>query len=222
MESVRTNGPSTIRGCGNGKSQVELLQNQLGYEVEIIVEPERRDTFPAIALSAGYLYSVKGISLNEVVVVLPVDPFVEDHFFEKVKALEALMLETDADLGLMGVSPDHPSSKFGYIVPQSASILEDVTEFYKVSHFVEKPNAEHALQLLEQKALWNCGVFAFRLEFLIHYLMEHSLPIQYDELLHQYRRIEKQALITPWLRKRRTLLLCLIKECGRIWALGMR
>ena len=70
--------------------------------MEIIVEPERRDTFPAIALSAGYLYSVKGISLNEVVVVLPVDPFVEDHFFEKVKALEALMLETDADLGLMG------------------------------------------------------------------------------------------------------------------------
>ncbi|MCT1400003.1 mannose-1-phosphate guanylyltransferase [Paenibacillus sp. LC231] len=176
-----------------GKSQVELLQNQLGYEVEIIVEPERRDTFPAIALSAGYLYSVKGISLNEVVVVLPVDPFVEDHFFEKVKALEALMLETDADLGLMGVSPDHPSSKFGYIVPQSASILEDVTEFYKVSHFVEKPNAEHALQLLEQKALWNCGVFAFRLEFLIHYLMDHSLPIQYDELLHQYRRIEKTS-----------------------------
>lgn len=65
-----------------GRSQVELLQNQLGHEVEIVVEPERRDTFPAIALTAGYLYSVKGVSLNDVVIVLPVDPFVEDHFFE--------------------------------------------------------------------------------------------------------------------------------------------
>ncbi|WP_098741473.1 sugar phosphate nucleotidyltransferase [Paenibacillus sp. EZ-K15] len=182
---------STI--VATGKSQVELLQNQLGYEVEIIVEPERRDTFPAIALSAGYLYSIKGISLNEVVIVLPVDPFVEDHFFEKVKELEALMLESGADLGLMGVSPDHPSSKFGYIVPQSASSLENGTEFFKVSHFVEKPEKEHALRLIEQTAFWNCGVFAFRLEYLIHYLMEQSLPIQYDELLQQYRRINKTS-----------------------------
>ncbi|MEX3618267.1 sugar phosphate nucleotidyltransferase [Paenibacillus glucanolyticus] len=182
---------STIVATSN--SQVELLQNQLGYEVEIVVEPERRDTLPAIALAAGYLYSMKGIGLHEVVIVLPVDPFVEDHFFEKVQELEALMLETGADLGLMGVSPDHPSSKFGYIVPQSASRLVNGTEFFTVSHFVEKPDEELALRLMEQSALWNCGVFAFRLEYLIHYLVEQSLPIQYYELLHQYRRIDKTS-----------------------------
>ncbi|UNK18770.1 mannose-1-phosphate guanylyltransferase [Paenibacillus sp. N3/727] len=176
-----------------GRSQVELLQNQLGHELEIIVEPERRDTFPAIALSAGYLYSVKGVSLNDVVIVLPVDPFVEGHFFEKVKELETLMLETEADLGLMGVSPDHPSSKFGYIVPHSASNLDNGVEFFKVSHFVEKPEEQHALRLMEQSALWNCGVFAFRLGYLINYLLEQSLPIQYDELLLQYKRMEKTS-----------------------------
>lgn len=176
-----------------GRSQVELLQNQLGHEVEIIVEPERRDTFPAIALTAGYLYSVKGVSLNDVVIVLPVDPFVEDHFFEKVTELEALMLETEADLGLMGVSPDHPSSKFGYIVPQSVSQLRNGMEFYKVSHFVEKPEEQHAVQLMEQSALWNCGVFAFRLGYLINHLIEQSLPIQYDELLLQYKRMQKTS-----------------------------
>lgn len=174
-----------------GRSQVEQLQSQLGLDVEIIVEPERRDTFPAIALAAGYLYSVKGVGLNDVVIVLPVDPYVEDHFFEKVKELESLMLETGADLGLMGVTPDHPSSKFGYIVPQATSDLDNGMEFLKVSHFVEKPEEQVALQLMEKSALWNCGVFAFRLEYLINHLLEQSLPIQYDELLHQYNRIEK-------------------------------
>lgn len=182
---------STVVATGN--SQVELLQNQLGYEVEIIVEPERRDTLPAIALSAGYLYSMKGVSPSEIVIVLPVDPFVEDHFFAKIKELETLMQETGADLGLMGVTPDHPSSKFGYIVPESASTLGDGSEFYKVSHFVEKPEEEHALRLIQQSALWNCGVFAFRLEYLLNYLLGQSLPIQYFELLQQYGRIDKTS-----------------------------
>ncbi|AOZ92674.1 sugar phosphate nucleotidyltransferase [Paenibacillus crassostreae] len=176
-----------------GRSQVEMLQNQLGLEVEMVVEPARRDTFPAIALAAGYLYSVKGASPNDVVIVLPVDPFVEDHFFEKVKELETLMLQTEADLGLMGVLPDHPSSKFGYIVPQSTSKLDNGMEFLRVNHFVEKPEEQHALQLMEQSALWNCGVFAFRLEYVINHLLEQSLPIQYDELIHQYNRMEKTS-----------------------------
>lgn len=176
-----------------GKSQVEVLQSQLGYEVELIVEPERRDTFPAIALSAAYLYSVKGVSLNDIVVVLPVDPYVEDHFFESVKQLEAMMLDSQSELGLMGVLPDHPSSKFGYIVPESMSNKDDGTAYLKVSHFVEKPNEEHAGQLIEQSALWNCGVFAFRLEYVIQHLIDHSLPIQYDQLLRQYGQIDKTS-----------------------------
>lgn len=174
-----------------GRSQVELIQSQLGPEVELIVEPERRDTFPAIALAAGYLYSVKGAALSDVVIVLPVDLFVEDLFFDKVKELESLMVHTKAELGLMGVSPDHPSSKFGYIVPQSSITEAHGTEFFRVSHFVEKPDGPAALRLMEQSALWNCGVFAFRLEYMIEHLIQRSLPIQYDELLNQYSRMEK-------------------------------
>ncbi|GAA3319102.1 hypothetical protein GCM10020331_024590 [Ectobacillus funiculus] len=47
----------------------------------IVVEPERRDTFPAIALAAVYLYDKQGVSREEIVGVLPVDPYVEDKFF---------------------------------------------------------------------------------------------------------------------------------------------
>ncbi|MGG3280314.1 sugar phosphate nucleotidyltransferase [Paenibacillus solani] len=176
-----------------GKSQVELLQNQLGYEVEIIVEPERRDTFPAIALSVCYLYSVKSASPQDIAIVLPVDPYVDAHFFSKVQELEELMQETGADVGLIGVSPDHPSSKFGYIVPKAIAKLENGTEYCEVSHFVEKPKEEVARGLIEQSALWNCGVFAFRLEYILDYLLERSLPIQYDELLRQYSQVEKTS-----------------------------
>lgn len=65
------------------KSQVEMIQIQVGTQVPIVVEPTRRDTFPAIALAAVYLYSVKGCSPHEVIAILPVDPFVENHFFRR-------------------------------------------------------------------------------------------------------------------------------------------
>ncbi|MBB3108563.1 mannose-1-phosphate guanylyltransferase [Paenibacillus phyllosphaerae] len=173
------------------RPQVEMLQSQLGHDIEIIVEPERRDTFPAIALAAGYLYSVKGVSLNEVIFVLPVDPYVEDHFFAKIKDLEEVVKYTEAEIGLIGVTPDHPSEKFGYIVPADENVMENGTKYSKVECFIEKPREEKATQLIEQRALWNCGVFAFRLEYVINELISRGLPIQYDELLKQYDRIEK-------------------------------
>jgi mannose-1-phosphate guanylyltransferase len=174
-----------------GSPQAELLQSQLGLDAEVIVEPERRDTFPAIALAAGYLYSVRGVSLKETVVVMPVDSYVEDRFFDKLGELEAIVRHSGAELGLIGVTPDHPSSKFGYIVPDGAAVRSGGPEYYRVKRFSEKPKEEQALRLIEEQALWNCGVFAFRLEYLINELIGRGLPIQYDELLKQYDRVEK-------------------------------
>jgi mannose-1-phosphate guanylyltransferase len=74
-----------------------MIQNQLGINVPLIMEPERRDTFPAIALAASYLYSIKGTSLNEVVGILPVDPYVDISFFERIKDLEGVLNNSDAD-----------------------------------------------------------------------------------------------------------------------------
>jgi mannose-1-phosphate guanylyltransferase len=170
------------------KSQVDMIQSQLGHNVPIIIEPMRRDTFPAIALASVYLYSVQGISLSEVVTVLPVDPYVEDRFFNRVKELEETVLSSGANLALIGVEPTYPSAKYGYIVPASKSSDSD---FLRVSHFTEKPTEEKAAELIEQGALWNCGVFAFKLNYIISLLQEKGLPIQYDELLKQYEKLPK-------------------------------
>lgn len=171
------------------KSQVEMIHTQLGSDVPIVVEPERRDTFPAIALAAVYLYSIKGCSLNEVVVMLPVDPYVEDQFFTKVREMEDRLRESDAELALLGVKPTYPSEKYGYIVPS----IDKRSDYMHVDSFKEKPSEIVAKELMEDQALWNCGVFAFRLEYILNILIEKGIPIHFEQLLNQYHLLPKNS-----------------------------
>jgi len=171
------------------KMQRDMINSQIGMDVPLIIEPERRDTFPAIALAASYLYSLESVPENEVIVVLPVDPYIEDHFFEKVKELEKALAHSEADLALIGVKPTYPSSKYGYIVPKEHTDKED--EYLTVNHFTEKPSEEKARTLIEKNALWNCGVFAFKLKYLIDLLYENGFPLHFDELERQYQYLPK-------------------------------
>ena len=97
------------------KTQVSAIHNQLGNGVGISVEPCRRDTFPAIALATAYLHDVQGVGEEEAVVVCPVDPYVEDDYFEALKALGEQAEKGEANLVLMGIEPTYPSEKYGYI-----------------------------------------------------------------------------------------------------------
>jgi mannose-1-phosphate guanylyltransferase len=186
-EQLETVGLSDSAVIATSKMQRDMIHSQLGTIVPLIIEPERRDTFPAIALAASYLYSVENTSINEVVSVLPVDPYVEDEFFERVRELEVILKESDADLALMGVTPTYPSSKYGYIVPQEKSN----NQHFKVGRFTEKPSEEKAQALIEMDALWNCGVFAFRLGYIIDILKEKGLPTNYEELSRRYDKLPK-------------------------------
>ncbi|PKG23703.1 sugar phosphate nucleotidyltransferase [Niallia nealsonii] len=170
------------------KMQRDMIHSQISMDVPIIIEPERRDTFPAIALAASYLYSSQNISEDEVVVILPVDPYVEDGFFEKVKHLESILLDSGADLALVGVRPTYPSSKYGYIVPKENA---EGDSYFRVDHFIEKPNEVKAQSLIDMNALWNCGVFAFKLKYLIDILNKKGLETQYDKLVSQYDTLPK-------------------------------
>jgi len=170
------------------KSQIDMMKNQLGDSVKLVVEPVRRDTYPAIALAAAYLSSVEHINLNEVIAVLSVDSFVDDRFFLRVKELEDVLITTDADLALVGVTPTYPSEKYGYIVPE---LSQGDYPFMKVSHFQEKPKEAQARELIAQKALWNCGVFAFKLGYILSKLEEIGLPTDYLKLINKYASLPK-------------------------------
>lgn len=187
---LRTAGFGRDSYIATGKGQLDMIQSQIGLDVPVILEPERRDTFPAIALAATYLYSIEGVSVNEVVTVLPVDPYVETPFFDTLWKLETAIRHSGAELALMGVKPDHPSEKYGYIVPEEAPGPE-TAGFSLVSRFSEKPDEAQAAELIGQGALWNCGVFAFELNKMIDLLIRKGLPIQYEEMLKRYHTLTK-------------------------------
>ena len=181
------------------KTQVSAIHNQLGDEVGISIEPCRRDTFPAIALATAYLVDVQHIDPEEIVVVCPVDPYVEDDYFEALKGLSEQAKKGDANLVLMGIEPTYPSEKYGYIIPESA----DFTAAVKT--FKEKPTADVAKEYIAQGALWNGGVFAYKLKYVMdiaHQLIDftdyHDLFAKYDTLTKisfDYAVVEKEKKI---------------------------
>ena len=167
------------------KTQVSAIHNQLGENVGVCVEPCRRDTFPAIALATAYLHDVKHVPVEEAVVVCPVDPFVEQDYFEALKKLSDLAQTGEANLTLMGIEPTYPSEKYGYIIPADKEAVS------QVKTFKEKPDAKTAEQYISQGALWNGGVFAYRLGYVLEKAHELIDFEDYDDLYGKYETLEK-------------------------------
>ena len=167
------------------KTQVSSIRNQLGENVGISVEPCRRDTFPAIALATAYLHDIQGVPGEEPVVVCPVDPYVEQDYFEALGKLGSLAAEGDANLVLMGIEPTYPSEKYGYIIPRSKDRISDVESFK------EKPDAETAREYIARGALWNGGVFAYRLNYVLDRARELIDFTDYHDLFDKYETLEK-------------------------------
>lgn len=177
--------PETKLTIATSKSQVSTIKNQLGDMVSICVEPCRRDTFPAIVLAAAYLCDEIGISKEEGVAICPVDPYVEDSYYKAVQELVELTEQNREGLTLMGIEPVCPSEKYGYILPETSDLISRVKEFK------EKPDRENAKKYITQKALWNSGVFAFRLGYLLkkaHQIIEFT---DYRDLYEKYDTLQK-------------------------------
>ncbi|MCC8161941.1 MAG: mannose-1-phosphate guanylyltransferase, partial [Lachnospiraceae bacterium] len=177
--------PQASVTIATSKSQASAINNQLGDKVAICVEPCRRDTFPAILLAAAYLHDEIGVALDEAVAVCPVDPYVDNSYYECVTKLGDIVEQGRANLTLMGIAPTYPSEKYGYIIPESAD------EISRVKEFREKPDTDTAREYLRQNALWNAGVFAFQLGYLIE--KAHSLVdfTDYRDLYAKYETLTK-------------------------------
>lgn len=177
--------PNTTVTIATSKSQVSAIHNQLGQNVGVSVEPCRRDTFPAIALAAAYLHDVQSVFETEAVVVCPVDPYVEQDYFAALNKLGERAVSGAANLVLMGIEPTYPSAKYGYIIP------ENQDEFSRVSMFKEKPDEETAKTYIAKGALWNGGVFAFRLGYVLNRAHELISFRDYQDLYAKYESLQK-------------------------------
>ncbi len=167
------------------KTQVSAIHNQLGEDVGISIEPCRRDTFPAIALATAYLHDVQGIPEEESVVVCPVDPYVNEDYFAALKELGRLAQTGDANLVLMGIEPTYPSEKYGYIIPA------DKGQVSRVSTFKEKPDVKTAEEYIQKGALWNGGVFTYKLSYVLNKAHELLDFTDYQDLFGKYETLEK-------------------------------
>ena len=167
------------------KTQVSAIYNQLGEDVGISIEPCRRDTFPAIALATAYLTDVLHISEDEVVVVCPVDPYVDEKYFDALKELSAQAEKGEANLVLMGMEPTYPSEKYGYIIPKNNEHISEVATFK------EKPDLETAKSYISQGALWNGGVFAYKMAYVLNKAHEMIDFADYEDLYRKYATLEK-------------------------------
>ena len=167
------------------KTQLSSIHNQLGENVGISVEPCRKDTFPAIALATAYLHDISGVSEEESVVVCPVDPYVEDDYFKALKKLGEQAEKGEANLVLMGIAPTYPSEKYGYIIPENTNNIS------YVSTFKEKPDKKTAEMYISQGALWNGGVFAYKLKYVLDKAHELIDFTDYEDLFSKYDTLTK-------------------------------
>ena len=177
---IRCVDPGATVTIATSKSQVSAIYNQIG-EVGISVEPCRRDTFPAIALATAYLHDVQGMSADDAVVVCPVDPFVDADYFRCVRDLYEAARQGKNNLTLMGIEPTCPSEKYGYIKPDGCGGYT----------FTEKPTRDKAEEYIKAGALWNGGVFAYRLSYVLDKAEALLGTADYAALFHSYASLQK-------------------------------
>jgi mannose-1-phosphate guanylyltransferase len=168
--------------------QKDLIQNQVAAPIPIISEPSQKGTFSAVSLAVAYLHSKQETGLDETICVLPVDAFADISFFYLINQMPSILAKSLAELAHIGVEPEFPSDQLGYIVP---NITEQSNDFFQITCFIEKPNKKKAGELIKKKALWNCGVYSFKMSFMLQLLKDKGIPTKYDELLSVYNKLPK-------------------------------
>lgn len=169
--------------------QVDSLRKQLGNEVSLVVEPERRNTYPAIALACASLLREGKADRDDVILIMPVDVWAEKTYFECFKTMQTVVAEKKAELALLGIKPTYPSAKYGYITTTGEKTIDNIGT-YKVKTFEEKPTEERAKSLIDDGAYWNAGVFAVSIGYILDKVKTELQDVSYDFIFSHYSELE--------------------------------
>jgi mannose-1-phosphate guanylyltransferase / mannose-6-phosphate isomerase len=159
-------------------AKAQLTQIDSAFEKQILVEPEKRNTAPAIALGIKYFQDVLRADPYECVLVSSADHIIspEEQFLFKVKQGEELAQQ--GNHVIFGIRPNKPETGYGYIKTKKTQKLN----FLEVEKFVEKPDYPTAqLYILSGQYLWNAGIFLFQIHTFLQDIQLHNSKI--DELL---------------------------------------
>ena len=174
-------------------AQKDQLCNQIQGNIQFITEPDHRGTLPAIALSALYLSEQQHASRDEIIMVMPCDSFVSDEYYTALRRTIKIVEERKAKFGLLGIRPtsETPFTRYGYIFAETPSDPTNPEAHSKVIRFYEKPEPEIARTLITQGALWNAGVFVFRLGDMLDIAQAQLQATTYADLYSRYSELPK-------------------------------
>ena len=135
---------------------VKYIQEQLkGVKYSIIVEPEGKDTGPAITLAIS---EIDKHDPNSTILIVPSDHYIlnPDNLFESIQKGTKFV---NQKIIIFGIKPDKPETGYGYI--KKGKNIGDTC--YDVDQFKEKPNLELAIQYINDKSYsWNSGIYLFK------------------------------------------------------------
>jgi mannose-1-phosphate guanylyltransferase/mannose-1-phosphate guanylyltransferase/mannose-6-phosphate isomerase len=128
---------------------------EIGLEADILLEPVRRDSGPAIAAGASFAQMRDS---EAVVLALAADHVVRDADAFVAACRQGLAAASAGHIVTFGVRPERPATEYGYISPGAAI----TGEVHAVTKFVEKPDPQTAADYIKAGYLWNSGNFMFR------------------------------------------------------------
>jgi len=159
-------GLIVVAGIGHADA-ISAQLAEIGVAATVLLEPEARDSGPAMAAAAGFIQARDPEGVAAIIA--------SDHHIPDAEAFRAAVRTAAAEAGrgrivTLGVAPTEPSSAYGYICPAGPGLSP-------VSRFVEKPDAATAARYVAEGFLWNSGNFIVAARTLMEELAAHAPEI---------------------------------------------
>lgn len=169
VKDVAGAGPPLVVAGAAHAGQVRRQLAELGLTGFIIVEPEGRDSAPAIAAAAAWLQSHDP---GAMMLVVASDHHIPDGPAFRAAVTAATAAAAQGAIVTFGVRPTSPATAYGYIEP--AGPVDGAPGVHWAARFVEKPDAARAAAYIQGGLLWNSGNFVFAADGLLAELQRHA------------------------------------------------
>jgi len=146
----------------------EQLESSGCHDGTLLVEPDGRNTAPAVLAAALWLQQTDP---NALMLLSPSDHVIPDHGAFRDAVAQGLALAKKGEIITFGIQPDRPETGYGWLETGE----QNNTGPTKLATFKEKPNLSDAQAMLKSgKHLWNSGIFLFSVESIIQAFREHK------------------------------------------------
>lgn len=172
--------PERIFVVANGDLTVVLQEQAPDLPREnFVIEPMGRDTAPAVGLGAIH---IRHRDPQAVIAVLTADHYIANlEIFLKVLQVGFKMAAEENQVATLGITPDFPSTGFGYIERGKLDRSVDGVDIFVLERFTEKPDQETAEKFIESgNYSWNSGMFIWSVERLMAEFGQHTPDLSAD------------------------------------------